>query len=110
MHEAPVVPEGDGSFFPAEATREFRARAMFEQELQQRFAFFFGHALKRDGERSVHEYAFAAGLGVRANNWVNVVDGVRLGVDVVPQFGRARNVSVGAACRIRQGPAAVERV
>ena len=60
MHEATVIPERDRPFFPAKTACEFRADAMFEQELQQRFAFFLGHALERDGERSIHEYAFAA--------------------------------------------------
>ena len=56
---------------------------MFEQELQQWFAFFLGHALERDGERSIHEYAFAACLRVCANDRMNIVDGVRVGVDIV---------------------------
>jgi hypothetical protein len=65
LHAA-VVPERDGVGLPHEAAGELRLHLVRKQELQQRRAFFVGHAGDAGGVRHVHVQRLAAGLGVRA--------------------------------------------
>ena len=68
---ATIVPERDRAGLPAKPAGEFGPMTVIHQEVEQRTALVFRHALETAGIGVVHEQAFAAGLGwVRTTGWM----------------------------------------
>src|SRR4051812_16606630 len=68
VHGAAVVPQGERTDAPPEATRELRPHRMLEQIAQQRAALVLGHVDEAGGVRDVDVQRFAAGFGMRTND------------------------------------------
>ena len=68
--DAAIVPEGNGSFFPAEPHLEVFFGAMCVEHLQDRIAFYAWQPVDAFGEDRVDEQALPAGLGMGSDNGV----------------------------------------